>query len=81
MLKKYLLEKFVKINPEAAVRESLKETANNLSNVVSSRIKRKESGNILLIGPPGCGKTFIIQRAISNASDQVGHIDRVRMFA
>ena len=75
MLKKYFLEKIVNISPEAPVRDSLKETANSLSNVVTSRIKRKESGNILLIGPPGCGKSFVIQRAISQASDQVGYIE------
>ena len=74
-LQRYLLEKVIKINPEAIVRESLKETATNLGNIISSRIKRKESGNILIIGPPGCGKSFVISRAIAAAEEQVGKIE------
>ena len=29
----------------------------------------------MIIGPPGCGKTFLIKKAISCASDQVGDIE------
>merc|ERR1712227_869949 len=78
-LKRHFVQKLTQINPEAKVRASLKETADNLSNVISSRIKRKESGNILIIGPPGCGKSFVIQRAIENAKDQVGEVEERRI--
>jgi len=61
---KDLLKRLISINQFSTVRPSIKETCENLCSIICSRIKRKESGNILLIGSPGSGKSFIIKKAI-----------------
>ncbi len=61
---KELLKRIISINQFSTVRPSIKETCDNLCSIICSRIKRKESGNILLIGSPGSGKSFIIKKAI-----------------
>ncbi|CBY18158.1 unnamed protein product [Oikopleura dioica] len=71
---KDLLKRIISINQFSTVRPSIKETCDNLCSIICSRIKRKESGNILLIGSPGSGKSFIIKKAIETASEQVGEI-------
>ena len=59
-----LLKRLININHFSTVRPSIKETCDKLCSIICSRIKRKESGNILLIGAPGSGKSFIIKKAI-----------------
>ena len=39
-----------------------KEIADDFCNLVVSRLKRKETANVLLIGSPGNGKNFIIKK-------------------
>ena len=40
----------------------LKEIADDFCNLVVSRLKRKETANVLLIGSPGNGKNFLIKK-------------------
>ena len=72
-LRKYLFKKVMNIDSNALdrpVRESLRDKAKNLSNQVVSRIKHKQSVNILLIGASGTGKQLIIDQAVQAARDQ-----------
>lgn len=73
-LKSYLLRRVLNSENDGKVRESTKETFSQLSNLVVSRIKRKESANVLLIGSSGNGKNFLIEKVIEEARDQVGNI-------
>ena len=70
-IRKYLFKKVMNIDSvDRPVRESLRDKAKNLSNQVVSRIKHKQSVNILLIGASGTGKQLIIDQAVQAAHDQ-----------
>ena len=72
-LRNYLFQRVMNMDKhslERPVRESLRDKAKNLSNQVVSRIKHKQSVNILLIGASGTGKQLIIDQAVQAARDQ-----------
>ena len=78
-IRKYLFKKVMNLDSKALerpVRESLRDKAKNLSNQVVSRIKHKQSVNILLIGASGTGKQLIIDQAVQAARDQGSNFDK-----
>jgi len=78
-IQKYFMKKMFQIEHTETVRPSLKEIADDFCNLVVSRLKRKETANVLLIGSPGNGKNFIIKKALEEAEDQCGEIKVTRI--